>query len=56
VRFAIGARGKKSTLGVEFHPADPNGDGVKTVIEALVETMRERPVATSPDGREAARA
>lgn len=54
VRFAIGARGKKSTLGVEFHPADPNADGVKTVIEALVETMRERPAATAPrDEREA---
>ncbi len=55
VRFAIGARGKKSTLGVEFHPGDPNGDGVKTVIEALVETMRERTRVT-PEDREAARA
>jgi hypothetical protein len=48
VRFAIGARGKRSTVGVEFHPADPNGDdGVRTVIEALVATLRERP-ADSP--------
>lgn len=49
IRFAIGARGKRSTVGVEFHPADPNGDAtIKTVIQALVETLRERPSAAPP--------
>ncbi len=58
VRFTIGARDKRSTVGVEFHSADPNGDGgVKAVIEALVDALRERPsAAASPDGREAIRA
>jgi hypothetical protein len=35
-------------VGVEFHPADPSGEGVKTVIEALVETLRERTNAAAP--------
>ena len=58
VRFTIGARGKRSTVGVEFRPADPNGDGgVKAVIEALVEILRERPaVPASREDREAIRA
>lgn len=57
VRFALGARGKRSTVGVEFHPVDPNGDGgVKAVIEALIETMRERPSVAAPQDREAPRA
>ena len=48
VRFTIGARGKRSTVGVEFHPVDPTGDdGVKPVIQALVEVLRERPAATA---------
>src|SRR5262245_20974264 len=42
VRFTIGARGKRSTVGVEFHPAEPTNGG-KAVIEALVEPLRERP-------------
>ena len=42
VRFTIGARGKRSTVGVEFHPAEPT-NGSKAVIEALVEHLRERP-------------
>jgi len=50
VRFTIGARGKRSTVGVEFR--DATGDG-KTVIEALVETLRDRSAA---DEREALRA
>jgi hypothetical protein len=58
VRFTIGARGKRSTVGVEFHPADPNGDGgIKAVIEALVETLRERPSVAAPrEDRETIRA
>ena len=57
VRFAVGARGKKSTVGVAFHPTDPNGDGVKAVIGSLVETLRERPTEpASRDDREAVRA
>jgi MoaA/NifB/PqqE/SkfB family radical SAM enzyme len=57
VRFAVGARGKKSTVGVEFQPTDPNGNGsIKTVIQALVETLRERPSTdASSEQREAAR-
>src|SRR6185369_1802139 len=42
VRFTIGARGKRSTVGVEFRPAEPTNGG-KAVIEALVEHLRERP-------------
>jgi len=42
VRFTIGARGKRSTVGVEFRPADPTNGG-KAVIEALVEQLRDRP-------------
>jgi MoaA/NifB/PqqE/SkfB family radical SAM enzyme len=42
VRFTIGARGKRSTVGVEFHPADASNGG-KAVIEALVGHLRERP-------------
>jgi MoaA/NifB/PqqE/SkfB family radical SAM enzyme len=58
VRFTIGARGKRSTVGVEFRPAGPAGDGgVKTVIEALVEILRERPgLPASTEDREAVRA
>jgi hypothetical protein len=40
VRFTIGVRGKRSTVGVEFRASDGNGDG-KAVIEALVDTLRE---------------
>jgi sulfatase maturation enzyme AslB (radical SAM superfamily) len=44
LRFTIGTRGKRSTVGVDFRSADPNGDGgVKPVIEALVELLREPP-------------
>ena len=55
VRFTIGARGKRSTLGIEFRSADPTGaGGVKAVIEALVEILRERPaLPASPEHREA---
>jgi hypothetical protein len=42
VRFTIGARGRRSTVGVEFRSEDP-ADGGKTVIAALVELLRERP-------------
>jgi hypothetical protein len=42
VRFTIGARGKRSTVGVEFRTAEP-ANGSKAVIEALVELLRERP-------------
>jgi hypothetical protein len=58
VRFTIGARGKRSTVGIEFHQVDPTGDGgVKAVIEALVEILRDRPaVPASPEEREAIRA
>jgi len=42
VRFTIGARGKRSTVGVEFRPAEPTNGG-KAVIEALVEHLREQP-------------
>jgi hypothetical protein len=58
VRFGIGARGRRSTVGVEFRSADPTGDGgVKAVIEALVDVLREPPaVAASPEDREAIRA
>ena len=42
VRFTIGARGKRSTVGVEFQSADAMNGG-KEVIEALVELLRERP-------------
>jgi hypothetical protein len=58
VRFAVGARGKKSTVGVEFDPADPNGNGsIKSVIQALVECLRERPTPAAPPAqREAPRA
>jgi hypothetical protein len=57
VRFTIGSRGKRSTVGVEFHPADPNGaGGVKAVIEALIETLRERPSVAAREDREAVRA
>ena len=53
VRFTIGVRGKRSTVGVEFRSSDRNGDGdVKAVIEALVETLRE----PTPEQREAIRA
>ena len=49
VRFAIGARGRRSTVGVEFRPTDPVGDGgVKPVIEALVEILRDRPAMPAP--------
>jgi hypothetical protein len=55
VRFAIGARGRRSTVGVEFGPMDPAGDGgVKPVMEALVEILRERPgLPASREDREA---
>jgi MoaA/NifB/PqqE/SkfB family radical SAM enzyme len=42
VRFTIGARGKRSTVGVEFRSAEANGGG-KAVIEALVPLLREMP-------------
>ncbi len=54
VQFTIGARGKRSTVGVEFRPAASTGDGVKTVIEALVGILRDRPTApASPEERAA---
>ena len=57
VRFTIGARGKRSTVGVEFRPAEPSDGGTKAVIEALVELLRERPaVQASPADREAVQA
>ena len=44
VQFTVGARGRRSTVGVEFRSTDPTGDGgVKAVIEALVEMLREPP-------------
>jgi hypothetical protein len=43
VRFTIGARANRSTVGVEFRAPEQNGDA-KAVIAALVETLRERPV------------
>jgi hypothetical protein len=46
VRFTIGARGKRSTVGIEFRPAEPT-DGGKSVIQALVELLRERPDASA---------
>ena len=57
VQFTIGARGKRSTLGVEFHPTDASDDGrVKAVIETLVEILRERPSSPPGGEREAIRA
>jgi len=58
VRFTIGARARRSTVGIEFRSADPTGDGgVKAVIEALVEILRERPaLPASPEHREAIQA
>jgi len=48
IRFTIGARGKRSTVGVEFRASDAI-DGGKAVIEALVDVLRERPdVPASP--------
>ncbi len=56
VGFTIGARGKRSTVGVEFRSVDPS-DGGKAVIEALVGLLRERPdLPASPAHREAIRA
>jgi len=44
VLFTIGARGKKSTVGVEFRVADPAGvGGVKPVVEAVAGLLREPP-------------
>jgi hypothetical protein len=55
VRFAIGSRGKRSTVGVQFHPATPDGDDdLKGVMQALVDTLRERPSGTAPQGDGAA--
>src|SRR4029079_10512579 len=49
LQFTIGARGKRSTVGVEFQPADPNGrGGGRAVGEALVEILRERPSVAPP--------
>jgi hypothetical protein len=49
VCFAIGARGKRSTVGVGFRSADPRGDGgVSAVIDALVALLREAPGPTEP--------
>jgi MoaA/NifB/PqqE/SkfB family radical SAM enzyme len=47
VCFTIGARGKRSTVGVEFRAPEPT-NGRKAVIEALVEHLRERPDAPGP--------
>jgi MoaA/NifB/PqqE/SkfB family radical SAM enzyme len=56
VRFTLGARGKRSTVGVEFRSVDAS-DGSKVVIEALVNILRERPVPPAlPEQREAIRA
>jgi hypothetical protein len=55
LRFTVGARGKRSTVGVEFKPVDSNGDGaVKGVIQALVEILRERSAAPAPSDERAA--
>jgi MoaA/NifB/PqqE/SkfB family radical SAM enzyme len=55
--FAIGARGKRSTVGVDFRSADPGGDGgVNAVIEALVGLLREAPEPTGQAQVAAARA
>ena len=55
--FTIGARGKRSTVGIDFRSVDPGGDdGVKTVIEALVALLREAPGSTEPAQVAAARA
>lgn len=58
VRFTIGARGKRSTVGVEFHPVDAAGDGaVSALIGSLVEILRERPEPSmSREDRQAVRA
>ena len=53
VQFAIGARGRRSTVGVEFRPAGPNAGGGKAVIEALVEILRDRPSAAPSEERDA---
>lgn len=55
VQFTIGARGKRSTVGVEFRPADASGNGrAKAVIEALVEILRDRPTSPEPSAERAA--
>jgi hypothetical protein len=58
VRFTVGARGKKSTVGVAFDPPAPNGDeGLGAVMGALVELLRERPAEPAArDERQASRA
>jgi hypothetical protein len=57
LRFNIGARGKRSTVGVDFRSADPDGDGsIKPVIGALVELLREPPAPADPQLVAAARA
>jgi MoaA/NifB/PqqE/SkfB family radical SAM enzyme len=55
LRFTVGARGRRSTVGVEFQPVDPSdGGAAKGVIEALVEILRERPAPS--EERDALRA
>jgi hypothetical protein len=57
VRFAIGARGKRSTVGIDFHPVEANAEGVKPVIESLLALLREPAARAAPgDEREALRA
>ncbi len=47
MRFTVGARGKRSTVGVEFRPAEAT-NGSKAVVEALVEHLREQPATAAP--------
>lgn len=55
VRFTVGARGKRSTVGVEFHAEGANGDGgVKAVVEAVVAILREPASAAAPSRDRAA--
>src|SRR5262249_10893243 len=44
IRFTIGARGRRSTVGIEFAPADSSGDHTpKAVMEALLAILRQSP-------------
>jgi hypothetical protein len=41
LRFAVGARGKRSQVGVDFGSAPPTDDDAKAVIQTLVALLRE---------------